>query len=675
MARDFSVRVLESGVLFPFGHQAAFVETFERQFSSDGAPVAALRGTRSLMITEPTREYGISDRGFPFQSVELAPLLVSQLDQPADTTTFWPMRGGSPILFSVHARAGQDVIEMTLPLLFHAGGQPEQLDGIYERGPDGFHDAEARAERPRAFVGRFMPIAMKSPTEALDGAVQQVQSLAFGGKPVPGDIGFHPVVTGLEVALPAVRQLLGQDQTLNAQLSDELLQNQPGGALPDVLLKFDPLALNFGSARAGVIAAPNMNVDRLSRNLGPIVARFPTNPAELFPATANLLGIFPLRDLISQISPEHGRPTITWSGGDHPIATLTWSQPLTKSVGPFAPTGGASCQVSLIVTTKTADGAGAGLADGPPTVITDGTVSNFTLSIPPQGTLLELGFKELKFHAETGALPTTTFSIGTAKLTGNLAFVQKLQEALPQVGNTGPTVDVSDKAIKATFVTVVPTPLSMGAFMLRNLLLKAAVTLSFVNEPLLVEFSFASREQPFLVAVSAFGGGGYLELAIGGGGSDSGLQRFVGAIEFGACAAMDFGVAAGEVHVFGGVVFTKQGSGIEINGYLRIGGMVRVLGLISVSVELTIAMTYSPNVLTGSAKLVITVDLTFWSTSVEIRCSKSFGGSELTPPPSRAAELFASAASLEGGLSVQEALGPNAQSYPWRTYCLAFAQE
>ena len=71
MARDFYVRVLESGVLFPFGHRAAYVETVERQFSSDGAPLAALRANRSLVITEPEREYDIHERQFPFQGVRL----------------------------------------------------------------------------------------------------------------------------------------------------------------------------------------------------------------------------------------------------------------------------------------------------------------------------------------------------------------------------------------------------------------------------------------------------------------------------------------------------------------------------------------------------------------------------------------------------------------------------
>ena len=207
-------------------------------------------------------------------------------------------------------------------------------------------------------------------------------------------------------------------------------------------------------------------------------------------------------------------------------------------------------------------------------------------------------------------------------------------------------------------------------------MLRAGVTLSLINHPIVIDFSFGTPASPFLVTVSGFGGGGYLELGIGAGGDNGGLQRFVGGIEFGASVAMNFGVASGEVHVFGGVVFTKQQEQIEITGYLRIGGMVRVLGLISVSVELTISLTYilphpppgEGNVLRGAAKLVITIDLTFWSTSVELKCEKSFNGSDL-------ALAGATVAPEAVGASVKDALGPVGQSFPWQSYCTAFASE
>jgi hypothetical protein len=103
---------------------------------------------------------------------------------------------------------------------------------------------------------------------------------------------------------------------------------------------------------------------------------------------------------------------------------------------------------------------------------------------------------------------------------------------------------------------------------------------------------------------------------------------------------------------------------------LRIGGMVRVLGVISISVELTVSLTYvlpPANVLRGAAKLVITVDLTFWSSSVELTCEKSFAGPPLLLDDTAMPEAVST--------SVVATLGPVGESFPWRSYCLAFANE
>src|SRR5262249_1701758 len=235
-----------------------------------------------------------------------------------------------------------------------------------------------------------------------------------------------------------------------------------------------------------------------------------------------------------------------------------------------------------------------------------------------------LSFSQLNFKATTGELPVVSLSITSATLEGKLKFVQQLSKYLPDLGKSGPTFDIAPNQIRVGYALAIPTPLSLGVFVLQNLFLRTSVTLSLINQPVSVDFAFGTRSNPFLVTVTGFGGGGYLELGIGAGGQDGGLQRFVGGIEFGASVAMNFGVASGEVHVFGGVVFAKQGNSIEITGYLRIGGMVRVLALISVSIELTVSLTYHDedhsNELRGAAKLIIAVDLTFWSTSVEISC-------------------------------------------------------
>ncbi|MFE6062717.1 hypothetical protein [Streptomyces sp. NPDC056431] len=675
MGRDYYVRVLTRGALFPFGHRASYVEMTERRFDQSPA-TAALRRKRVLIVTEPARQYGIGaggshERVFPFQDVTIEPRQITELDAPVwlASKSFWPTRGGATVEFTARARAGGEVVDLRLPLLFvddaaTGTSSAASLDEDYARGPlSGIHRDMGR---PESDVGRLIPLAMQSATQPLQGAVQEVLSMSFGGlgaAPAPNGVGFYPRVTQLEMALPAVRQLLGSTSTVPAEFSKAFTLTAPGAQPPEVLFRLlKPQALNFGAAgaRTGMLAAPNMTVNEISRTMGPIAGGpFPPRPEDLFDADAKVFGVVPLRALVSRITT---RPRIVW--GDIPAApsaTLTWTETLSNPVGPFYP--GASSTVFLEVVSKT--------VGNQPTLSTTGEIKNFTLEIPSRASaLVILTFGGVKFTAHSGQRPGLTFDLTDARLAGKLNFVKTLADHIPQAGRGGPRIDVSATRIKATYAIAVPT-IGMGIFAIQNLALEIGLALSLENRPIVIDFAFATRERPFLVTVSGFGGGGYLELGVSAGGDDAGLQRFVGGIEFGAAVAMNFGIASGEVHVFGGVVFVKQGGSIEITGYLRIGGSVSVLGLIRVSVELTISLTYDvqTNVLHGSAKLVITVDLTFWSTSVTLECHKSFPGPSLGSAPEQALSAALQASSIEA------ALGQQGDSYPWLTYCRAFSGE
>jgi hypothetical protein len=91
-------------------------------------------------------------------------------------------------------------------------------------------------------------------------------------------------------------------------------------------------------------------------------------------------------------------------------------------------------------------------------------------------------------------------------------------------------------------------------------------------------------------------------------------------MEFGAMVAVDFIVASGEVHALGGVHFVTAGGGISLDAFIRIGGSVEVFGLVAVSIELLVQLHYDNqnNKLVGSAKLVIEIDISLLSESVEI---------------------------------------------------------
>jgi hypothetical protein len=65
----------------------------------------------------------------------------------------------------------------------------------------------------------------------------------------------------------------------------------------------------------------------------------------------------------------------------------------------------------------------------------------------------------------------------------------------------------------------------------------------------------------------------------------------------------------------------------SLSGYLRMGGELSVLGLISVSLEFMLTFTYDGKAATGRATLTVEVKVVFFSKSVEISVEKRFGGS------------------------------------------------
>jgi hypothetical protein len=665
MGRDFYVRLLLSGVLFPFGHRASVVGVSERKFDT-ATKAAGLQRTFALIITEPVREYANIDtpheREFPFQRTEIEPVQVIPLGDrppPPNNRAYWLKHpDGSAVIFTILAWAGRDAIPMQLPLLFSDGEDVDELNRMYAQGPRAGVDAVGA--HPTAVVNQFIPLVMKKvgdKFEPVEGTIQQVQSVTIAANKVANRDGFHPRLAQLEVTLPALKQVLGQDMTtIVATLAPEI-RNPPLGRPPDILLEFAKRTLNLRSLKAGAVAAPNMQVNRLHRTMGPAAANLP----ELFDRSAKLLGVVPLAEIFGAVT-DSSRPTITWSK-EPPTATVNWVASPTKGHGPFKPVTGA-CKITLRVTTKS--------ENDQLKTLTDGTITNFEIGIPTPAEgkfLVKLHFSTLTFHAETGELAKTSFNITKAALGKELRLVQQLSSYLPNVGNSAPTVETNALQVRVRYAIAIPTPLSMGLITLQNLLLQAGITLSLREDPVIIDFAFGTRAHPFLVTVMGFGGGGYLELGVRAGGDNDGLDRFVGGIEFGASVAMNFGVAEGEVHVFGGIVFTKQGSAVEIAGYLRVGGRVRILGLISVSIELTVSLTYvTPNRLRGAAKLVIAIDLTFWSTSVEIAAEYTIDGS---PAVSADRDLPVFDTTVEH--SILNALGPDETSFPWQKYCQAFA--
>jgi hypothetical protein len=279
-------------------------------------------------------------------------------------------------------------------------------------------------------------------------------------------------------------------------------------------------------------------------------------------------------------------------------------------------------------------------------------MTDFTLKLVPGAPLLNIGFERLLFKATSGAKSEVDVVLDALEWQGVLGFVEKLRELIPLDGfSDPPSIQVDATGIQAGFSVGLPN-LAVGVFNLSNLSLSASLEVPFVGDAPSVGFAFCSRERPFTLAVLFLGGGGFFGLHL----NPKGLTLLEASLEFGAVLALDFGVASGSVSCMAGVYLRLEADDGSLTGYLRIRGEVDVLGLISASIEMYMALTYEfgSGKVIGRATITVEVEVLFFSGSVKISAERRFAGSKGDP-------TFA------------DALGPYADDGPWVEYCQAFA--
>ena len=72
--RDHYVRIVYEGELLPFHNRAALVKVTERKFKEDGGRLIVAHICTSayfIVVREPEKIFGSSDRGMPFKKVRL----------------------------------------------------------------------------------------------------------------------------------------------------------------------------------------------------------------------------------------------------------------------------------------------------------------------------------------------------------------------------------------------------------------------------------------------------------------------------------------------------------------------------------------------------------------------------------------------------------------------------
>ncbi len=668
--RDSYVKTVTAGYLFPTGHKAVRITITDREFwvDSSGDVVANLIQNTYVDVVQPTVTYHgnpdepMAGRQNPLRSITITTKATPSLDvdpvadptiQVSGFTTdqaIFVRSGGQDVPFThvatdvegrqLHFTTG--AIWVDEAALSTVVGAVSSLIADYE-SLDASRITPALGGQLLAFA---QPIATGPGKTAL-----HVDSYELGGVAsltLSDAPGYFPVMTTATVRLPAAEQITGS--SLSAPivafdpdyLSGGFLAGHPEVYL-DVLSGGPPLA--FPGKNTGGSASPNFTVSAVTRDSGPAggnphnLRNGTFNPSDFFPPGngALLLGAIEVADILEAIlgsgSKTKGQTpklqsALEYPGNNHtkpPTAittTLDWSPSLVDDpTGIFLAKNGkkkAKIAIRARILTPFADPSATSFS-------VDVSLTNFELQLFGNAApFIGITFKKVTFKFGTGSKTVVEPTVDSVTFLGPLTFINDLEQLLTSIG--GPSIELSGGGITASYALPLPD-IAVGVFALQNLKLDAGLTIPFDGTPVRARFGLCTRDDPFLLTIECFGGGGFFSIAVGA----DGIESLEVSLEFGAAIALDFGVASGSASIMAGIYFELQtvpSPLVQLTGFLKADGSLEVLGILTLSVELYLGFTYlDPGKAYGEATLTVSVKVFCFSASVSLTYQKRFGGS------------------------------------------------
>jgi hypothetical protein len=680
LGRDQFVQVVLRGYLFPFGHKAVLIKITERKFGQNppGRVGAWLRTREFIVVKEFERNYtddqnshNVYDiihnhhetREIPFRSVRLLTRITPLLDlpyQPIDTfatttdkdAAFWPSVGKTDFLFNLNATdKNGNVVEFSAPLAFVRNDVSRNAGDVAKVISNQLDPANPENRRTYSFSGQKIVFAdsLGKADEALEAT-----SITFNGFFRQKNSGeswaraFYPTMTTAHVVVPAMRQFGNVGSSNAISFYEGYLKNGFSGTNKkgEIFAKFnDGVEISYGGGnntdKVGGMISPEMRASALSRAHGIVggkvggssisiddqLANFADgafNPADFFGgASAKILGGIDLFDILDPI-------TDFTSGGNLQIPqwvntvvdgqltrTFKWeTDKLKADAAPFASGNARKLQITCTVQV--------GAADLKSTI--HAQLVDFTITLAE---VIEIPFKEFSMDIEAGRKPEVNVNMGSVRFCGALGFISEIEDKL-QLDRfvDPPSIDVTAEGLAISYGIQLPS-IQVGIFALQNLALNASATLPFTGDPFRARFALSERQNPFTISVSLFAGGGFFAIGVG----LDGVEMLELSLEFGGNLSLDVGVASGGVHVMAGIYIKISKDVAELTGYVRAGGSLNVLGIIYVSVELYLGLTYDSknNKAWGEVSLRLEVGTFFFSIDVTIPVRREFAGDAADP--------------------------------------------
>lgn len=684
VGRDQYVKTVRKGYLFPLGHRATLVTITERKLarapdfvfaSADGANdvgqglYAYMRQRVFIVVRQPVKQYG--HRAMPFRRIEFKTLVTPNLIDPPDESiplavsgsstkeiAFWPRHehegSRTDVLFALEGTDWEGRVssfaaaQIFVPASADSGADIPKLVAAYNGEANGFPPVPENGTRRELPLGG-QKVAYAPQQEAGDTALE-TQTFTTGALNASGTPHFLPAMRGAWVTIPAVREMTGSAVPNLIRLDDGFLgapATQFGNA-GEVFARIDaPPPVAFPVEKTGGLVAPDLTPQGLSRNFGPVgdVAAFAGgsfDPGAIF-AGVKILGGLPLDKIFKLIGfgwPAQAGETVPGlttvrterdlGGGPQQVlqTRYVWnaSQAQLQSQPIFEPQPGAAFALESEFVVP--------LTGGDPVFEVSGKLEKFQIILPPgDDALIGAAFDHVRFNAGSGRKLDVSVQFDDIVFKNELSFVNTLREYIPLDGFIDPPyLDITPTGVSAGYTLGLPS-IGVGIFVLQDVSLGAGFHLPFVGGAASLRFAFCERDQPFLLTVMAFGGGGYFGLDL----DTKKVTNIEAALEFGAAVAINLGVASGKASITGGVYYQKSGAGFQISAYFRAAGSLSVLGIITVSVELYVGLSYQSNKalahggkLFGTASVTVKIKIVFFSTSVSVSIEREFAGSDPT---------------------------------------------
>ena len=710
MGRDERVEVTRLGSLQPWKHRCAIVKVIRRTFGEGplgaGQNTAYLGTTEFVVPTERVHRYPPM-RDLPFVEAEIMVAQTPELSadpshvigpEPLESRPFWvwlkdPSGGpDQPMRFPLHLR--------DLDTHDDARGRLVSAAAMAIFVPDGATDAQVAAAVD-AYNG--------DPASGWQDFAAAPQRIAFAPPQPGGHADLDTLGLQFTVAANAAGEVLPRIAQARVRLADvQQLAHLPGDGAVDITYfagylagdnaaglfaqvlpvkdaagQLSAVPMNFSGPNASGLATPDMGITGLSQALGPVggdlnrladaVPSF--DPKDFFgQAVPKLFGGISLLDVLP---PVHGpaaldaAPKLVTTRGGTQVETLyDWTPTVRSFDGP----------VSLVFDGLPADGQS--IMQGPirlhsslklrpsvdPESVVVATVGNFTIGFAG---LVSVAVRELQLTQRSGHKPEVSFALAGGadnplRLLDKIDFLQPLLDVAHTLLGAAPAVDLAGGVVKIGYAAALPA-LSIGVFSLENIRIGVGLAIPLGGDPVAFDFNFGEKDHHFLVTVAFIGGGGFFAIEV----DADGPRSIELAVEVAASVALDLGVASGSAHVAVGVYLHFVPGGTMITGFVRAGGELTVLAVLSLHVELYLGLTYESTparkVIFGEASLMVEVSIGCLSKSVTLSMRREFvvGGSETEALPQARAVL------LTPMPGVERAFGNSRDD--WQAYFAAFA--